>query len=243
MLLCPVRDCHLPLSRESKRFVCPRSHSFDIARSGYTNLLQPQDRRSKQPGDTTAAVAARRRLHDRGVSEPLLKAIAEMADARPRDIVLDAGCGDGFYLGSIARQTGFDLPAARIAPARSAARDLQPGFAAVSSCLVLTATAQEIQRRDYIIKPRGDYLMISNRTSRRFFLGAATAAATARVWGANDRINVAIVGIGGRGPKHLNVYLKLPNARVAGPFGLDPAAPAGAQATPLQYGSDKVKEV
>jgi SAM-dependent methyltransferase len=78
------------------------------ARSGYIILLQPQERRSKQPGDTVAAVRARRRLHDRGVTEPLLRAIAEMTAARPSDIVLDAGCGDGFYLGSLAGQTGFD---------------------------------------------------------------------------------------------------------------------------------------
>jgi len=38
---------------------------------------------------------------------------------------------------------------------------------------------------------------MSNPTSRRFFLGAATAAAATRIWGANDRINVAIVGLGG----------------------------------------------
>jgi 23S rRNA (guanine745-N1)-methyltransferase len=108
MLICPVRACHLPLAREEGRRVCPRGHSFDIARSGYTNLLQPQDRRSKQPGDTTAAVAARRRLHDRSVTEPLLRAIAEMAAASPQDVVLDAGCGDGFYLGGLASQTGCD---------------------------------------------------------------------------------------------------------------------------------------
>jgi 23S rRNA (guanine745-N1)-methyltransferase len=108
MLLCPVRDCHLALVRESRRLLCPRGHSFDVARSGYINLLQPQDRRSKQPGDTAAAVAGRRRLHDRGVTEPLLRAIAETIAARPSDIVLDAGCGDGFYLGTLARQTGFD---------------------------------------------------------------------------------------------------------------------------------------
>ena len=88
--------------------VCPQGHSFDIARSGYINLLQPQERRSKNPGDTVAAVAARRRLHDRGVTEPLLLAIAEMLGAGPGDVVLDAGCGDGFYLGSLARQAGFD---------------------------------------------------------------------------------------------------------------------------------------
>ncbi len=94
--------------REERRLRCPRGHSFDVARSGYVNLLQPQERRSKRPGDTAAAVAARRRVHDRGVTTPLLEAIAEMMAARSRDVVLDAGCGDGFYLGSVARQTGFD---------------------------------------------------------------------------------------------------------------------------------------
>jgi 23S rRNA (guanine745-N1)-methyltransferase len=70
-------------------------------------LLQPQDRRSNQPGDTPEAVAARHRLHDRGVTEPLLNAIAEIVGPSSSDVVLDAGCGDGFYLGSLARQTGL----------------------------------------------------------------------------------------------------------------------------------------
>jgi 23S rRNA (guanine745-N1)-methyltransferase len=108
MLLCPVRDCHVPLVREERRLFCPRGHSFDVARSGYVNLLQPQDRRSRQPGDTAPAVAARRRLHDRGATAGLLEAIAEIVSASASDIVLDAGCGDGFYLGALARRTGFD---------------------------------------------------------------------------------------------------------------------------------------
>jgi 23S rRNA (guanine745-N1)-methyltransferase len=108
MLLCPVRDCHKALRRVGQRVVCPDGHSFDIARSGYVNLLQPQERRSKQPGDTAAAVAARRSLHDRGVTGPLLGAIADMIGASPRDVVLDAGCGEGFYLATLARETGFD---------------------------------------------------------------------------------------------------------------------------------------
>jgi 23S rRNA (guanine745-N1)-methyltransferase len=88
--------------------LCARGHSFDIARSGYINLLQPQDRRSKQSGDAKAAVAARRRLHDRGVTAPLLQAMADMLHASPNDIVLDAGCGEGFYLGALASEIGFD---------------------------------------------------------------------------------------------------------------------------------------
>jgi len=107
MLLCPVRGCQSPLVREERRVVCPRNHSFDLARSGYVNLLQPQDKRSKQPGDTTAAVAARRRLHDRGITGPLLDAILEMTKAGGDDVVLDAGCGDGFYLGTGAERAGF----------------------------------------------------------------------------------------------------------------------------------------
>jgi 23S rRNA (guanine745-N1)-methyltransferase len=106
MLLCSVRDCHLPLTREERRVVCPRGHSFDVARSGYINLLQPQDRRSGQPGDSAAAVAGRRRIHNLGVSEPLFDAIAETAAAAHDDIVLDAGCGDGYYPGSLVRRTG-----------------------------------------------------------------------------------------------------------------------------------------
>jgi 23S rRNA (guanine745-N1)-methyltransferase len=101
MLLCTVRDCRQPLQRENGRFVCANGHSFDIARSSYVNLLQPQDRRSKNPGDTAEAVAARRRLHDRGVTEPLLQGIAEILRLKSGDIVLDAGCGDGFYLGRL----------------------------------------------------------------------------------------------------------------------------------------------
>src|SRR5664279_1268940 len=128
MLLCPVRDCHMALVREERRLFCPREHSFDVARSGYVNLLQPQERRSKQPGDTAAAVAGRRRLHDRGATEPLLHAIGEIIAPSPRDIVLDAGCGDGFYLGALARQTGFDACGVDISiPAIDAAARRYPG--------------------------------------------------------------------------------------------------------------------
>src|SRR5690348_10117740 len=107
MLVCPVRDCRQLLEREPGRIFCPRGHSFDIARSGYINLLQPQDRRSRQPGDTAAAVAARRRLHDLGVTQPLLEGIAEMLLPAPGEVVLDAGCGNGDILGTLAAHAGF----------------------------------------------------------------------------------------------------------------------------------------
>ena len=84
---------------------------------------------------------------------------------------------------------------------------------------------------------------MSQSTSRRFFLGAASAAAATRVWGANDRINLAIVGLGGRGSAHLNVYSKLPEARVVGLCDVNQAAREKAQAT-LQRNApgEKAKE-
>lgn len=107
MLLCPVRGCRQPLIRDNRRVVCTGGHSFDVARSGYVNLLQPQDRRSRHPGDTAEAVEGRRRLHDLGVTRPLLDAIAEIIDASPRGEVLDVGCGNGDLLGTLAGRIGF----------------------------------------------------------------------------------------------------------------------------------------
>jgi 23S rRNA (guanine745-N1)-methyltransferase len=47
-------------------------------------------------------------LHDLGVTQPLLDEIETLAAATPEDIVLDAGCGDGFYLGMLTRKIGFE---------------------------------------------------------------------------------------------------------------------------------------
>src|SRR3954470_24556675 len=84
--------------------------------------------------------------------------------------------------------------------------------------------------------------MTTNRTSRRFFLGAVTAAAATRVWGANDKINVAIVGLGGRGTNHLNTYSRLPESRVAVLCDVNQAAREVAQATLARNGFEKAKE-
>jgi 23S rRNA (guanine745-N1)-methyltransferase len=108
-LLCTVRNCRLPLRREERRMVCPNGHSFDIARSGYCNLLQPQDRRSRSAGDSPEAVAARHRFLDAGHEERILDTIIEiLATLGPADAVLDAGCGDGHHLGTIAKRFAIE---------------------------------------------------------------------------------------------------------------------------------------
>jgi 23S rRNA (guanine745-N1)-methyltransferase len=121
-LICPVRHCGEPLQRQEQIWVCPRKHSFDVARSGYCNLLQAQDRRSPRPGDPRAAVEARRRFFDAGYGQPLLQAILNEMDALSLDLgaaVLDVGCGEGTYLGEISNRRpmephGTDLSTAAI---------------------------------------------------------------------------------------------------------------------------------
>jgi 23S rRNA (guanine745-N1)-methyltransferase len=110
-LLCPVRGCGGQLSRDDRALVCPRGHRFDRARSGYHNLLQPQERRSRRPGDSAAALAARRRLFDRGHGDWLLPHLLAAFDALrlpPGAAVLDVGCGEGFHLGTLARERRID---------------------------------------------------------------------------------------------------------------------------------------
>lgn len=100
-LRCPVRGCEWPLAEAERVLRCPAGHSFDRARSGYVSLLQPQDRRSSQPGDSLDAARARRRLYEAGHADPLLAALLEAEELGALEAgasVLDVGCGEGWFL-------------------------------------------------------------------------------------------------------------------------------------------------
>jgi predicted dehydrogenase len=82
-----------------------------------------------------------------------------------------------------------------------------------------------------------------SQTSRRsFFLGAAYAAAAARVVGANDRIQLGIIGLGGRGTNHLDIYLREPEVRVAALCDVNQAAREKAQTRVEKAGAGKAAE-
>jgi 23S rRNA (guanine745-N1)-methyltransferase len=175
-LLCPVRGCGAPLTRGERAYLCARGHSFDLARSGYCNLLQPQDRKSKEPGDPKAAVLARRRFLEAGHGALLLDALREiLADDVSQILdVLDVGCGEGFYLGSLAAERSMDAYGIDIStPAVELAARRWPGvrwfvvnadrtlpFPDASFDLVLSLTARrnapEVRR---VLKPRGQLIV------------------------------------------------------------------------------------
>ena len=99
-LRCTVRDCQQLLEQRERELVCDAGHHFDRARQGYWNLLQPQDKKSKQPGDTDEAVLARHRWLQNGYAQSLIEALRPWCAANTSEAIqrtLDLGCGEGSF--------------------------------------------------------------------------------------------------------------------------------------------------
>ena len=86
-------------------YQCAARHSFDAARQGYVNLVLSHKKRSKEPGDDPAMIQSRRRFLDLGfydrVSDGINESIATVLSGLGHGsdcAMLDAGCGEGFYL-------------------------------------------------------------------------------------------------------------------------------------------------
>ncbi|MEX0623907.1 MAG: methyltransferase domain-containing protein [Saccharospirillum sp.] len=105
-LACPLDG--QPLTRQLHAWQCPQGHSFDIARQGYVHLLPVQQKRSKDPGDSKAMVAARQRFLNAGYYQCIADALNEavLPEMASGAACLDAGCGEGYYL----RQLGQAVP-------------------------------------------------------------------------------------------------------------------------------------
>lgn len=133
-LACSVRDCAAPLVHTGTTWRCARGHAFDVARHGYVNLLQPQDRKSAAAGDSRDAVDARARLDAAGMSATLVDSvvtrIASLSSAASPLTVVELGCGTGHLLRTLAQQqpivgVGLDLSIRAIEVAARSDRDLQ----------------------------------------------------------------------------------------------------------------------
>ncbi len=99
-LICPV--CQKPLIQNEKCLLCSSGHSFDVAGKGYVNLLLSQDKNSRDPGDNKEMVQARKRFLDKGYYSPLAQGLSKIliqrCSVRNKEwVLLDAGCGDGYY--------------------------------------------------------------------------------------------------------------------------------------------------
>ena len=94
--VCPV--CGSPLAVQDRSLRCESGHCYDIARSGYVNLLM-SNQSGKRHGDDAFMVRARRDFLDKGYYAPLREAVCDSILSRARQGIrlLDAGCGDCWY--------------------------------------------------------------------------------------------------------------------------------------------------
>lgn len=185
--MCPV--CQTPLARQEKQFTCANGHTFDIAKEGYVNLLLAHHKKTADPGDNKEMIKSRRAFLEKGhynrLSEELNKTIlATFCDTTAEDRVqiLDAGCGEGFYLWQLSNNLksqglsdafglwGLDI--SRSAIRYAAQRDKSSKFAVGSTyrlpilpkCLdailyiFAPGSSEEFQR---ILKPGGKLISLS----------------------------------------------------------------------------------
>jgi 23S rRNA (guanine745-N1)-methyltransferase len=99
---CPLDG--LPLHVEGRALTCGAGHGFDVSASGYVHLLPVQFKASRDPGDSKPMVQARRRVLDAGLFDPLADAVATVVDGHlaGEALLVDAGCGEGFYTARLA---------------------------------------------------------------------------------------------------------------------------------------------
>lgn len=97
-LVCPLDGT--PLTADARALACANGHSFDIGKPGYVNLLPVQAKRSRAPGDSKAMIDARHAFLASGAYDGISKALNQrlLSTVQGPVTVLDAGCGEGFYL-------------------------------------------------------------------------------------------------------------------------------------------------
>lgn len=117
--VCPVDGL---LLKGEKTLRCESGHSYDVAREGYCNLLLVQEKATLQPGDNKEMVSSRGRFLDSGHFAPIADKLFEMVQHlaalsnsdRPLRIV-DAGCGEGYYLNELLKRASASKAAGELA--------------------------------------------------------------------------------------------------------------------------------
>lgn len=141
MFCCP--NCKQPLTRLEHVYRCENGHCFDIASGGYVNLLLANQKSSKNPGDNPTMIGARTYFLNSGsyscLSDHLNHTIDSLCSANS-SVILDAGCGEGYYaqrlyqqltnLGKSVQIFGIDLSKNGV---KSASKRCSSGYFAVAS--------------------------------------------------------------------------------------------------------------
>lgn len=94
-LACPLDG--LPLRGQGNGVTCDNHHHVDFCRRGTLNLLPVQFRKSRHPGDSKQMVQAREKFLSSDLYRPIANRLNTLVAAHDPHIILDAGCGEGYY--------------------------------------------------------------------------------------------------------------------------------------------------
>lgn len=96
ILVCP--KCKKELILTEKSYKCENNHSYDIAKQGYLNLLLGS---AKGSGDDKEMCIARHYFHSCNFYKVLSDKLSEICLSYNLRKIVDAGCGEGYYIRSI----------------------------------------------------------------------------------------------------------------------------------------------
>ena len=109
LLRCPI--CHGALLLAGNSLVCEKRHCYDMARQGHVNFVPNQ----KDSFYTKALFESRAAVFAAGVFEPVIAALeAAIETYVPAEnaVLVDAGCGEGYYAKRVCPQRRM-VPTAR----------------------------------------------------------------------------------------------------------------------------------
>ncbi len=112
-LRCPI--CKCAFSKVANSLKCENGHCFDIASSGYINLLKPGKMNNAKAGDSKEMINARSNFFLCDAYLPIREKLCDIISQYKNDVIVDAGCGEGYYTEGIAGRfenssvIGFDM--------------------------------------------------------------------------------------------------------------------------------------
>jgi len=97
-LQCP--RCSSPFHGTEQSLVCENSHCYDLSRRGYVNLAPSHDQSGEKYD--AALFESRRAVLEGGYYQPVLDAVCSLLPSEKPFLLLDVGCGEGYYARLIA---------------------------------------------------------------------------------------------------------------------------------------------
>ena len=117
MMMCPI--CKEKLVKEGRSWRCAKNHCFDIAKQGYVNF----SRKQKSAGDNKEMVQARTAFLENDYYDFMRKKVAQIVEERQADVLLDIGCGQGYYTSVLPAKEKYGMDLSKEAVSYAARHD------------------------------------------------------------------------------------------------------------------------